>query len=1086
MNWRVKLNGVDITAYASGVQTRFEADNLCGECEVALASRAPLAGLVVPRVPQVLSITVEEYVGGAWLSRGDYFLEQIEYPQDLDAKTASIWGRSGSARLTSPWAQKVSKQWPGGNAVAGIIAEVAALCGVTVNVSNDFDVCQYCYAVSDQTPAEIIRDLATRSGQVLWPEIDGTLTVAPRLYRNLPAPVVTLDASEIVIESVDRQVPDFGNRILVSGDASVAGLSVQVVPLVDDTECVAADGTSSVRLIAIVIGADGLPVALGTVVTWSASSGHMSASTSLTQDVIRQNEQQRADSYKRVTLDLPAESVIGVYRRADVRKARNYYVERGGSVSGRVITFSNPLDYYDQALVIDYIVQGAPITWTAGWVPGDVTVLASVAGAQGFATLHQSNPTACATQITMESSPASPCLGDAVSVLLKTTMFGGAGVGAATFGIQGCGSLSSTRKLLSHRTITETLRTSIWGGAAEVRLSAIPVSGTTPSVVLTETPGGNLYASHNGQVVILNNSALLPGTQVTVTYVAGGTALVGWTPTALPSGHETISERLLVTHATVEGTLTAQVTLTRTPAAGTTITAMPRFQGDHYESHDGKVVNLSRLYGVIFEIGTEVDCVYSSVWASQPGCNAIITARVDDGSEDGGRAQLSVSARDCRTVNPGSTDPDEIPDDVPGGGTSDPNDPTSWLEPEEPDLSATSCTSEAINARTPTITSDNHSEVFVGECPGTCTCDELCASLRSTGRLSTEGGMTWSTCMAKCAEARDQKCTPCTLTGPSTLNPGQEGTWTDGKGNSAEVSGGNALTFVSRDFATGYRLRMPTGGQGPFTIRVCYGETEESCCEAQVDFPPCTLSGLTTLAPGAESLYMPSAGMEGAVCTCGGDMEFVRLGAYGVGFVCRMKVGGCEGTVTVIYGGLVCGTITVTNPMQNYTGSVAGPSTMDAGETAIFYHDLGPGASYTGTLPGTPFENELGNGVIGTMPANAPFGASYTVAFTGLCGSNASKNVSTIGADCTGALPINVGAFPGTGAYVQYGVNTIFRIGEFSHVRTTIYQSSGFVGKWDGVWIGDVFWFQVLTNLTSGQSSAWDADMYTYSVICGW
>jgi hypothetical protein len=521
--WQLSLNGVDITAKIDGVTVTFAAENVCGEITVELADRSAITGLVLPRVPQepIIAYRHSPAHPAMW-----FFLEDIQQPQDLNAKTATLWGRSGSARLTSPWAQKVSKQWPGGDTVAGIIAEVAGMAGVTVNVTSDFDVCQYCYAVSDQTPAEIIRDLATKSGQILWPEIDGTLTVAPRLYRDLPSPVVTLDASEIVIESVDRQVPDFGNRILVSGDASVAGLSVQVVPLVDDTECVAADGQSSVRLIAIVIGADGLPVALGTVVTWSASSGYMSASTSLTQDVIRQNEQQRADSYKRVTLDLPAESVIGVYRRADVRKARNYYVERGGSVSGRVITFSNPLDYYDQALVIDYIVQGAPITWTAGWVPGDVTVLASVAGAQGFATLHQSNPTACATQITMESSPASPCLGEAVSALLKTTMFGGAGVGAATFGIQGCGSLSSTRKLLSPRTITETLRTSIWGGAAEVRLSAIPVSGTTPSVVLTETPGGNLYASHNGQVVILNNSALLPGTQVTVTYVAGGTALI--------------------------------------------------------------------------------------------------------------------------------------------------------------------------------------------------------------------------------------------------------------------------------------------------------------------------------------------------------------------------------------------------------------------------------------------------------------------------------------------------------------------------------------------------------------------------------
>ncbi|MGE4293712.1 MAG: hypothetical protein AB7E32_16055, partial [Desulfovibrio sp.] len=252
--WQLSLNGVDITAKVDGVTVTFAAENVCGDITVELADRSAITGLVLPRVPQEPIIAYRHSPAHPVML---FYLEDIQQPQDLNAKTATLWGRSGSARLTAPWAQKVSKQWPGGNTVAGIIAEVAALCGVTVNVTNDFDVCQYCYAVSDQTPAEIIRDLATKSGQILWPEIDGTLTVAPRLYRDLPSPVVTLDAAEIVVESVDRTVPDFGNRILVSGDASVAGLSVQVVPLADDDACVVADGRSSVRLIAIVLGVDG-------------------------------------------------------------------------------------------------------------------------------------------------------------------------------------------------------------------------------------------------------------------------------------------------------------------------------------------------------------------------------------------------------------------------------------------------------------------------------------------------------------------------------------------------------------------------------------------------------------------------------------------------------------------------------------------------------------------------------------------------------------------------------------------------------------------------------------------------------------
>jgi hypothetical protein len=483
--------------------------------------------------------------------------------------------------------------------------------------------------------------------------------------------------------------------------------------------------------------------------------------------------------------------------------------------------------------------------------------------------------------------------------------------------------------------------------------------------------------------------------------------------------------------------MVAQVILTRTPIAAPLCVPLLEII-NFYASHDGKTVTLLQDGGVILPVDTQVQCTYQSVWLAQPGCSAIITARVDDGSEDGGRAQISVSARDCRTVNPGGTydpnDPDQIPDEEPGTGTTDPHDPTEWLEPEEPDLSPTSCTAEAINGRTPTITADNHSEVFVGECPGTCTCDELCASLRSTGRLSTEGGMTYAMCIDACAQARDDKCTPCTLTGPTVLNPGQEGTWDDGKSNSAEISGGSGLTFVSRDFENGYTLRMPTGGQGPFTITVCYGEGAASCCEAQVDFPPCSLSGQDQLNPGVESLYLPSAGMEGATCTCGGDMEFVRLGGYGVGFVCRMREGGCQGTVTVAYGGRVCGQpLTVTNPKKDYVGNVAGDSVLEPGETAIYYHDLGPGAKYTGGLPGTPFENELGNGVIGTMPGDAAQGDEYVVSFDGACGSAASMSVqatpclvSPSSVDYADSstwpqigqwLPCSGGVFPETGGY---------------------------------------------------------------------
>lgn len=1002
--WRVYLNGTEITRKVAQPQTSFAAGNIAGSVKVDLADRAVLDGIVLPRVPRELAIVVDKLVDGLWVSQGSYFLEQIEHIESQDALTAEIWGRTRSARLGSPFAPKISKQWPGETTFDAIVQEMASLCGVIITMANDYPVCQYCYAVSDWTPAQVIRDLAERSGQALWPQLDGSLVIAPRLYRNLPAPAVTLVAKEIVVESVERNVPDFGNRILVSGDGAVAGLSVTVVPLADDDACVVADGKSSVRLIAIVLGVDGLPVALGTTVTWSASAGLMSAETSQTAHVVRQGEVHQADDYTRVTLDLPAVSVIGVYARKDTRRVTNLYRQRGGSVSGKTITFASSLDFYDQTVIVDYVVQGAPNTWTAGHIPGDVVVLASVAGAQGYATLHQSNPKACATQISLEAVPSSPCLGEAVTIFLKTIMFGGAGIGSAIFGLVGCGTLSSTRKTLTARTITETLRTSVWGGAAEVRLSAVPVAGTAPSVVLTAAPGANLYDSHNGQVAILSDDTILAGTQVTVTYVAGGTAMVTWTPSALPSGNESIVESLPVVHVEVESVTVAQVTLTRTPVAAPSCIPVMKLN-NFYAAHDNKVVTLIEDSGVILPVGTLVQCSYQSVWGVQPGCPATITVRVQDGSEDGGLGQIAVTARDCRSVNPsdGGTydpeDPDQIPDETPPdeAGDSDPSGPPDLDDEEDLTVTPTGCNTGSINARTPVINPQNYTSVFgvpdVEQCPGNCTCDEICTALRNTGRLSVEGNMTWSTCMTACNAARTQQCQSCTLSGPSTLEPGAEGTWTDAKGNSGEWKGGG-VDLIERTPA-GYKAKMPMGGAGPFTVQVCYGKDARQCCEKQVNFPPCSLTGPSQLSAGQEGEYIPSLGMSAASATVT-NMEIVRQTA--TAFVAKLKDGKCEGAINVFYGGRLCGTKTVTDSYAETVGVVTGPSALAPGETAYFAHSLGDGASYAGTL--TLISSGPGGAIL-QMPDGTT--GSRTAAWGGRCGVTASMTVEAQDpVSCTG------------------------------------------------------------------------------------
>jgi len=121
----------------------------------------------------------------------------------------------------------------------------------------------------------------------------------------------------------------------------------------------------------------------------------------------------------------------------------------------------------------------------------------------------------------------------------------------------------------------------------------------------------------------------------------------------------------------------------------------------------------------------------------------------------------------------------------------------------------------------------------------------------------------------------------------------------------------------------------------------------------------------------------------------------------------------------------------VTNPMTDYVGNVAGSSYLAQGETAVYYHDLGPGAKYTGTLPkSSDISGEDGNGVIVTMPANAGMSSDYTVSFDGQCNSSASMTVSALyDSDGVCLAPSNGCGAPSAGMIVRVtGVNDCVRV----------------------------------------------------------
>lgn len=125
----------------------------------------------------------------------------------------------------------------------------------------------------------------------------------------------------------------------------------------------------------------------------------------------------------------------------------------------------------------------------------------------------------------------------------------------------------------------------------------------------------------------------------------------------------------------------------------------------------------------------------------------------------------------------------------------------------------------------------------------------------------------------------------------------------------------------------------------------------------------------------------------------------------------------CEGSINVKD---ACGTSISMSDAYSIIGAVTGESILYPGETAVYYHNLGPGATYTGDLPGTPFENEPGNGVVCTMPADAGDGVQYTVSFSGACGSSATMTV-TSQPSCDSA-PVEGFAASVVGLFVRNGV----------------------------------------------------------------
>lgn len=153
----------------------------------------------------------------------------------------------------------------------------------------------------------------------------------------------------------------------------------------------------------------------------------------------------------------------------------------------------------------------------------------------------------------------------------------------------------------------------------------------------------------------------------------------------------------------------------------------------------------------------------------------------------------------------------------------------------------------------------------------------------------------------------------------------------------------------------------------------------------------------------------------------GSNVDFVDSAGVIIPFSARKSMNNmyvrstdeCEGSMTVTDR---CGqSLSRSKSIYGTTGTVVGPPALESGESGTFYHDLGPSATYDGTLE---MVQQGGSTAILRMPAGAS--GSYTASWSASCGRSASMSVSAVQSGCSYSAVNSVGAFPGAGTLVYY------------------------------------------------------------------
>lgn len=844
LDWDVLLDGVSVKDQIASFQIRESKGAYARELTLFAADSSFYDQFDFTVFPK-LRIEVKTKNGGTWVSQGKFYIEQPVLSADPDSMLSQgIWGRSETAKAGSPWAVKVSKEWESDTTCQAIMTEMADLCGLTITFeTGDYTVYGGTYAVEGVYPIDVITEIASFTGDYAGCSTSGELVVRSNVF-HLSAADHTITDVDISSISESIEYPEFGNRILISAAGGDSSYSVELAVL-DNTDCLPADGVSTGTVLAFVTDQDGLP-ANNVGVAWTAEEGvSLAKAVTVTGDYLIDKETVNADNYYKVTVAYPVSDVIGIWTYADSSHRNNLWdpYSDGCVFEDNEIIVSEPFRYCDQTLVVSYITSGcAANTITAGNQSFDVAVTADVGGVQSSLDIKLGNSCACGSELMVRAGSSQVCFGNYTNILVSATINNEPALGhlVRLEGDEGCGEQGSWVGILGYVNVYAEIVTvfNVIPGVSQVKTS-MPISDShaAPRVYRLSSTNPNRYSSHEGQTIDLSYK-YETGVELLVYYTAAGAATFRWKPggsvitsedTELYGGGCGSEITVTMADGTEQG-LSTSINMSSIDCTVVTTPNPPIPEDDDDDPLPTPDPEPDPFFPVEPFGGIDSGDDGDGLYGGDDGDG------YPDGSDADGDGQFPGEGGGALSPDSGTTEGDDS-----GDSSEDGSDPDAGSTPVNPDPDPdTSSSGGIVTACDSAVLSkiSNYSNV-VGETERTnirfgatqdsycedgfpCTCEEMCESelyekgntydysqtlheqaLESGNENSPEYNEAYerlkeshvSECAEICEGARSTACGSCEITGPDVLSPG----------SSAEYvcSDGATVTFTMPDGACG-------------------------------------------------------------------------------------------------------------------------------------------------------------------------------------------------------------------------------------------------------------------------------------------